>query len=171
MLLKFENMNTTKETVDPRFSRGAGSTQVKPDLKPEVQAVPKEHICGAYSSSRIKEGEDFFGDEGCFIFSLFPVCKAFRALNTAGKKNFVHFGPSGLGFGGTQPGKCRVWIDQDMKQHSSVLEVPDDTYQPGSLLVKKGGAEPSSGLELQAVEVWVFGDETKKSVLQAAIIK
>jgi hypothetical protein len=110
--------------------------------------------------------DEYFGDENCFIFSLVPVCRSYRPADPLSFRNFVYFSTRdkpGLGFGGSTPDKCRIWIDPKMTTHSYATDEADNTYCSGPL----AQGSTRDNFQITDVEIWVFGDQSLQTQVES----
>jgi hypothetical protein len=145
------------------------------------------NVFGAYCSVNPKNNFNFFGDENCFMYSLYPNYQILRSKKSHSKNyvyfqsrklNFSRLGNSnlmgnsklddlvnnvGLGFGGMTPDNCRLWLDSDLKSGSYVNNQNiDEAYESGNLVLDNTvGKVP---LDIKSIEIW--GNSSPKSFIE-----
>jgi hypothetical protein len=139
------------------------------------------NVFGAYCSVNPKDNFNFFGDENCFLFSLYPSYQLLRAKK-GHSKNFVFFqsrkfdfarlgsenlnklvNKTGLGFGGMTPDNCRLWLGPNLTTGSYVNnDNIDETYEGGPLVVDSTAGQIP--LNIKSVEIW--GNSCSKGYME-----
>jgi len=122
-------------------------------------------ILGGFADAAWKESKDFYGNNNCFLFSLYPhALQVFRPVTSStAQKNFLYLNSqnvgsdpvksgllNGLGFGGTLS-KPRLFIPEAFEDCSA--DFSDQTFQSGDLL-------PPEALQkfgIKCFEIWAVG--------------
>lgn len=138
-------------------------------LVPTTSTSPESVVFGAYCSTKAKVQDQYFGDDGSFLFSILPHCNSFRFMDNSSHSNFAYLGKDtlpGLGFGGITPQQSRLWIDRDIANNSIVRDVTDLTYENGNLVPPSMKDKP---LNVEALEIWVVTDDSRRMQLARLI--
>ncbi|XP_051485551.1 MTOR-associated protein MEAK7 isoform X2 [Apus apus] len=140
------------------------------EVKPQFQA-PEGSLGQAKLFVPLKppgRREGFFGDNRCFLFSVFPSLAVYTYTGYNDHYMYLNHGqqtmPNGLGMGG-QHEYFGLWIDSDYGKGHSKAKPRCTTYNSPQLSAKED-------FTLDAMEVWAVGDlpehtgtKGKKSIL------
>nr|XP_020657592.1 TLD domain-containing protein 1 [Pogona vitticeps] len=112
------------------------------------------YIFGGFSSCSWEVKPQFQGNNGCFLFSIFPSIAVFTYTGYNDHYMYLNHGqqmmPNGLGMGG-QHEYFGLWVDSNYGEGHSKAKPKCTTYNSPQLSAKEN-------FTLDALEVWAVGD-------------
>lgn len=129
----------------------------------DTQDTRVKGVLGVFYASVWREELAYYGNSSSLVlFSLAPKLSFFPAFRGKGSPNLIYLNtrkipnskyPVGLGFGGTDFGSFRLWIDQEFASKSSTCDA-DQTFPIGPL-----HGSYDSHLKIECIEVWGLGGQ------------
>jgi hypothetical protein len=129
------------------------------------------NIFGAFSTSRWKDSNKFYGDGGNFLFTLYPTLRIYRSTSSSTNYQYLNIRSynlkHGLAFGGTEQ-SFRLFIPDSLERCEA--RPYDIVYEKGALIANNKVDEDNVYFDIDNIEFWCCGaDDVIKKGLQGQV--